>query len=320
MATNTVETATGPRPADSLGFVLPHEHLLWADAGWQHDTVPRHDEAWMLEAMVGMLSEAASTGVTTVVDPAPAEMGRNVDLMAAASERTGVAVVFATGLYCRWPTPYFAHRSAAELADYFRHELTTGTGRRGAKAAFVKVAVEDQEFTAHEAAVLEAAAAVHAELDCPILVHCQPGTAQAALRRLTENLGVDGTAVVIGHAESMPDVADQLKIAETYGCYLGFDRFGLETFGVRDEARLRLVIALCKAGYADRLHLSHDYAGANLGRGETVLTQRRESMPTWRVGHLGSAILPRLRGMGVTEEQVKLMTRTAPARWLARRP
>lgn len=313
-----VETATGAVPADGLGFVLPHEHLVWAEAGWQADAVPVPAREDVVAAAAAVLERAAASGVATVVDPTPPEMGRDVALMAEASRRTGVRVVFGTGLYCRWPTPYFAHRTAGELADFFCTELTAGVGADRARPAFVKLAVESGAPTPHEAAALEAGARAHRDLDVPLLVHCQPGAALPVLRRLVGDLGVDGGAVVIGHAETDTDLGRLLEVVEGFGAYVGIDRCGTSAFGLDDDLRLELVAALCALGHAGRVHLAHDTATMPYGRGGDVLAGRLAEMPEWRIDHVGTRFLPRLRAAGVGEDDVRRMTVEAPARWLSR--
>lgn len=318
LSARSIETATGSVPADALGFVLPHEHLIWGDAGWQFDTVePMPDEA-VVESITEVLAATAATGVQTIIDPTPPEMGRDVAIMAEVSRRTALNVVFATGVYCRWSTPYFAHRSPEELADFFATELTDGVGPHAAKPAFIKLAIDSADFTDYERNALVAAARVHRELDTPVLVHCQPGVGLDVLHLLVEDQGVDGRAVVVGHAEGVADLAHHLAIVERYGASVGFDRFGLSTFGVQDNIRVGLIVALAALGHADRIHLSHDYACINRGRTAEMLTERRASMPDWHPTWVPSAIVPRLRDAGVTERNLRLMTETGPARWLAR--
>ena len=265
-----------------------------------------------------MLERAAASGVATVVDPTPPEMGRDVDLMAEASRRTGVRVVFGTGLYCRWPTPYFSHRTAGELAEFFCTELTEGVGADRARPAFVKLAIESAAFTPHEAAALEAGAAAHRDLDVPLLVHCQPGAAIPVLRRLVGELGVDGGAVVVGHAETETDLAVHREIVEGFGAVVGVDRCGTTAFGLDDDRRIELVSQLCTLGHADRVHLAHDTATMPYGRGGPMLAGRLAEMPEWRVDHVGTRFLPRLRAAGIGEADLRRMTVEAPARWLSR--
>lgn len=315
----TIHTATGPVPADSLGFVLPHEHLIWADAGWHLDTFEKTSDQEVLDTVTEVLAATAASGVGTIMDPTPAEMGRDVEVMRQASERTGVNIVFATGVYSRWSTPYFAHRSPEELADYFGTELVAGVGPHAAKPAFIKLAVDAAEFTDYERHALLAAAQVHHQLDTPILVHCQPWVGSNVLRFLVDEHGVDGSAIVVGHAEGVADLGHHLEIIERYGASVGFDRFGLSTFGVRDEIRKGLVVALCALGHSERIHLAHDYAFVNLGRGASLVAERRASMPAWHPTLVASTIVPALLDIGVTKQNIESMTETGPARWLARR-
>ncbi|MGM7698975.1 phosphotriesterase family protein [Microbacterium sp. A84] len=315
----TVQTATGSVPAGSLGFILPHEHLLWADTGWQYDTFSYSTAEERLETIVGDLRALAAVGVKTIVDPTPAEMGRDVSLMAEVSARSGVNVVFATGLYCRRPTAYFSQRTSAELADFFGTELTHGVGPGAARPGIIKLAIESTDFTYHERACMIAAASVHRQLDVPILVHCQPWVGPDVLRLLVDEHGVDGSAIVIGHAEGVFDLSHHVQVVEEYGASLGFDRYGLTALGVRDSIRTAQVVALCAMGYAGRIQLAHDYAFATVGHGAERLAERRAEETAWKPTRVPLEVVPELSAAGVSTADINLMTRVGPARWLARR-
>jgi phosphotriesterase-related protein len=312
-----VESVCGQVPLDSLGFTLPHEHLQWGEVGCELDTVGLLTADEKLASMVMLLSGAKSAGVQTIIDPTTAEMGRDFALMAAASRETGVTVVGATGVYCRRPTPYFVARSAEELAELFMTELTEGVRPTAAKPAFIKLAINAGSFSEHEINALHAAGIVHAQLRTPIMVHTEPGAGLPVLQCLVEEHGVDGRAVVIAHAEGVFDLGYHLQIVERYGAYLGFDRFGMALNHVRDELRLGLVTALCALGHARHVHLAHDIAGSWIGRGGALLAQRKADMPYWRIEHVPTRIVGRLRELGVREQDIRVMTHASPAAWLA---
>jgi phosphotriesterase-related protein len=312
-----VESVVGPVPLDSLGFTLPHEHLQWGEVGCELDTVGQLSANEKLASMVALLSAAKAAGVHTVIDPTTAEMGRDFALMAAASQDTGVTVIGATGVYCRRPTPYFVERSAEELADLFATELIEGVRPTAARPAFIKLAINDESFSEHESRALDAAGIVYARLGMPVMVHTQPWVGLPVLRRLVDEHGVDGGAVVIAHAEGVFDLSYHLEIVERYGAYLGFDRFGMTLTDVRDELRLGLVTALCALGHASHVHLAHDLAGSWIGRGGALLAQRKSDMPHWRIDHVPTRIVGRLREFGVRDQDIHVMTHESPAAWLA---
>lgn len=312
-----IESVCGPVRQDSLGFTLPHEHLQWGEIGCELDSVGQLSRSEKLVSMVALLTAAKQAGVRTVVDPTTPEMGRDFELMAEASRAVGITVIGACGVYCRRATPYFAALSVEELADIFMTELTEGVRPTGAKPGFIKLAINDANFSTHESRALRAAALAHSQLGTPIMVHTEPWVALPVLQRLVDDHGVDGRAVVIAHAEGVFDLSYHLRIIQNYGAYLGFDRFGMTLTDVRDELRLGLVTALCALGHARHLHLAHDAPGSWIGRGGALLAQRKADMPDWRIEHVPTRIVSRLRDLGVREQDINTMTHESPARWLA---
>jgi phosphotriesterase-related protein len=304
-------------PLDSLGFTLPHEHLQWGEAGCELDVVGQLSAKQKLASMTALLSAAKAAGVQTVIDPTTPEMGRDFALMAVASRAVGVTVIGACGVYCRQPTPYFAARSAEELADLFITELTEGVRPAAAKPGFIKLAVSGETFTGYQRRALRAAGMAHARLRAPIMVHTEPGAGLPVLRCLVDEHGVDGRAIVIAHAESVSDLSYHLEIVQRYGAFLGFDRFGMTFNNVRDELRLGLVTALSALGHARQVHLAHDLAGHWIGRGSQLLAQRQAAMPEWRIDHVPTRVVRRLGELGVPERDIRAMTHESAAAWLA---
>jgi phosphotriesterase-related protein len=125
---------------------------------------------------------------------------------------------------------------------------------------------------------------------------------------LLEDAGVDPGRVVIGHADSYPDLAHYERILER-GASIEFDFLGMrftpqERLG---EARLiTLTLELLSRGHADRILLSQDVCHNSQlhhyeGNGYTYLQE---------------VFLARLREAGVAEAEIRRMTVENPRRIL----
>ena len=100
MANETVQTVTGAVSVDDLGVTLMHEHLLIGYPGWEANTLepgPSRDE--IIAVAVDKIASMQAVGVRSMLDPCPNDLGRDVELAAEVSSRTGFNIICATGLY-----------------------------------------------------------------------------------------------------------------------------------------------------------------------------------------------------------------------------
>ena len=131
-----VNTVLGPISTDELGLTLIHEHLTLAYPGWECDAlaVPYDREA-IAKTCVEALEEAKAYGVNTMVDASPNDLYRDVELDRMVSERAGINIICATGLYTEYmgKPAYFKFRSqvfdiTTEIYETFMREITQGIG------------------------------------------------------------------------------------------------------------------------------------------------------------------------------------------------
>src|SRR5262249_58135069 len=106
------------------------------------------------------------------------DLGRDVELMAAVAQQSGVRIVCATGLYKEdYGAPaYFKFRSqfgdaVKEMTDLFVGELTEGIGSTGIRAGVIKVGTSAHKITPYEELVLLAAAAAPVDNGAPLTTH-----------------------------------------------------------------------------------------------------------------------------------------------------
>ncbi len=316
----SVQTVLGPVPVDQLGLTLMHEHLLIGWPGWQYDVAaPRKSQSEIAKICTDRMLELKAYGVQTLVDPCPMDLGRDVELMARVSQDTGVHIICATGLYKedQGTPPYFKFRAqfadaTHEIRDAFVRELTEGVGDTGIKPGLIKAATGAHQVTPYEEMVLRAAAQASCATGVPILTHTDEGTMGREQLDIFAAEGVELRHVVIGHSCGSSDLRYHTDLLDR-GCFLGFDRFGLELLQP-DRLRLAALIGLIGVGFAKQLMLSHDSVWCWLGRPlpvpETVL-------PHWRPTYIFTDILPRLREAGVSDAKIETMLVANPRRFFS---
>jgi phosphotriesterase-related protein len=318
-----VETVTGRIRPDDLGTTLVHEHLLIGYPGWFMDALaPRFRRADALARGVDRMQELRSLGVSTLVDPCPMDLGRDVEFMADVAEQSGMRIVCATGAYKENEGLHYTFGAlpVEDIEAIYVRELTEGIGESGIRAGLVKVATGAPSISEYEKKLLVAGGRAAARVGCPVLTHTDHaslGLEQIAV--LTEQ-GVPAHRILVGHSDGRDDHAYHRSLADR-GAYVGFDRFGLEAL-ISDDRRVDSVCRMIEAGYARSVCLSHDsVCAAWLGRpvfgGRVVVTPEAlaAAQPSWEATHLFKRIVPRLRERGVTDAHIHTMLADNPARY-----
>src|SRR6266851_846383 len=313
----SINTVTGTVNSDKLGTTLMHEHLLVGWAGWELDCkAPRFDRKTALKQAVERLKELKDLGLGTFVDPCPNDIGRDIVFMADVANASGVNVIAATGLYKEdlGNTAYFRQRSVAEIADVYVTEITEGVGETGIKAGIIKCATGKDHITEYAQKCLRASARASKKTGTPITTHTEEGTMGREQLDIFKEEGVDLAHVIIGHSCGASDLKYHTDMLDR-GCYLGFDRFGLD-FVHPDRLRLAALIGLLGIGFEKQIVLSHDSVACWKGKGLPEMDAKtRELIKNWNPTHIFKNIIPALKKAGVGDQKINSMMVDNPRRF-----
>ena len=316
---NQVMTATGPvHPAD-LGRVLVHEHVIISLPGEELDPGYAPDRAEIEATAVDKLQELRDHGVGAIVDPCPIEMGRDPELYAKVSQRSGVKIVFATGFYMEaMGIPhYWRVRDVEEITDLYLHELSQGIGDTGFRPGVIKAATS-MEVTDAERKVLTAAARAQKGADVAIITHTEHSRHGEVQQAIFEENGADLSRVMIGHQDEQENAEPIKRLAEK-GTFVGIDRVGLDSLA-SDDHRADMAADILRSGLRSHLCLSQD----------CVCTLKAPKFPFNAKGsvrdflanskplsHVLTKFADKLRERGVTDDDIDVIFRDNPRRLLA---
>jgi len=304
-----VSTVLGPLDTAALGFTLMHEHIVTQSPGIRQNWPDVFDRDLAIKLGIERLSEAKRAGVDTLVDLTTVDLGRDIPLIAEIVRAVNIQVVVATGVWRMIPR-YFHLREPDTAADLFVRDITQGIQGTEIKAGIIKCATDDTGLTEPVEKALRASARAHRRTGVPISTHTdaikQVGLDQ---QRIFAEEGVDLSRVVIGHSGDTEDM-DYLKKVADRGSYLGMDRFGLDNYLPTDR-RIKVIAALCRAGYADRMVISHDASCHSDSREPDYAAKK---FPNWRYTHIPRDVIPALREAGVSQAQIDQMTQVNPRR------
>ena len=321
-----IQTVTGTTTPEKLGKTLMHEHLYIGYPGAEVDWVnPGPSRRERVERCVDRIEEMKALGITAMLDPCPADLGRDVEFMAKVAQRTRFTIICATGLYKEdeGANAYWKFRAnfgdiSAALGELFARELTDGIGSTGVKAGIIKVGTGHQTLTKYEQQVFAGAARAAVETGAPITTHTDQGRFGDDQQAYLTERGVPAHRIVIGHSCGTSDHDYHLRIAKR-GSYLGFDRFGLDMLQPDDE-RVAALLRLVRAGHGKQLVVSHDTVWC--WRGEPIPSREILSQmeKVWNPTHFLTRIVPKLRNGGATDAQIEALLVDNPRRFFAGEP
>lgn len=310
----TIPTATGPIPAEQLGFTLSHEHVTVVYGAGLRENFPfLFDWEATREKATRHLKEAKAGGVDSIIDLSTIDLGRDVELFARVSRDSGVNIVVATGIWRDIPR-LFWDADPDFIASVFVHEIEHGIGETGIKPGVIKVANDMEGVTPAAERVLRGAARACKATGTPISTHhwaqLEVGRRQV---EVFQEEGVPMHLVCIGHSADSSDVG-YLEDLLAAGCYLSMDRYPGREGRPGWEERNATVKTLVERGHAPKLMLGHDYGVRPIIHGITY-DPDPDTHPT-RYLFLTNTAIPALRADGVTDEQIHQMTVEAPRRFL----
>jgi len=320
---NEIATVTGHTVPEQLGRTLMHEHLVIGYPGWEADSLrPGDTQEEMFSRCVDRIEEIKALGISSLLDPCPNDLGRDVEFMAKVAQKTDFQIICATGLYkeAEGGTAYWKFRSSfappvEAMAELFIRELQEGIGETGIRAGIIKVGTGHGTLTDYERWVFEAAALAAVETGAPITTHTDHGRFGDDQQTFLVERGVPAHRIIIGHSCGTTDYDYHAGIAGR-GSYLGFDRFGIEALQP-DMERVKALMRLMETGFGKQLVVSHDsvwcWRGAPIPSKE-ILAKMEES---WNPTHFLTRIVPMLREQGATDVQIEALLVENPRRFFA---
>jgi phosphotriesterase-related protein len=313
-----IPTAGGAIDTGALGRTLMHEHVFVLTTEVQQNYPDEWDEQTRVTDAIEKLTALKAAGIDTIVDPTVIGLGRYVPRIMAVAEQVDLNIVLATGVYTYDDVPNFFRIRGPAIAEglpepmvaMFVRDLTEGIAGTGARAAFLKCAIDVPGLTPGVERVLRAVAQAHRETGAPVMVHTAPHHRSGLdVHRVLESEGVDPRHVLLAHSGDSSD-ADHLSDLAERGYLLGMDRFGIDVIAPLEE-RVAIVAELAARGYAERMVLAHD-AACYIDWFDPALLA---GWTNWHYLHITNDVLPALREHGVTDAQIDTMLVDNPRRW-----
>jgi phosphotriesterase-related protein len=327
-----VERYTGARLPDELGELRIDNLAFLRDSGAAASK--ECSTAGDVDFTVAELNFFKEVGGTAICDASPIGLRGDVRDLRAASERSGVHVVFATGLYTVDTRPAgFEQRDEDDLVEFFTREVTEGVEDTGIRPGFLKCALSATEPTAPlydtEVATLRALGRVSAATGLSLHVHTAFPMSDAQVLQGVEialGAGVEPRRLVMIHMDSFLRPWDALaayvsdmdtarnvttalqRAILDQGVNIGFDSWSATTAILPDDYdRMKGLVDLLRGGYGDRIVLGHD----------TFTKAHSKTYGYYGFTRFPQFIPPMLAQLGFSDDVYRRLVVDNPARILA---
>ncbi len=301
-----LHTTLGPKRADELGAILPHEHIFVDLRTPDQPGYAEAEAADVVRLMAPEVEAAKARGITAIVECSTGGVGRRADFDLAVSLATGMPIVVPTGNYREpWVSEWVKGATEAELEAFMYREMSEGTDGTPVLAAWIKLSAGDDGITVLEERILRAAARAAKRTGAVIGSHTIKGRVVLQQLDIVEAEGYRADRFISIHTQAEPDFGLNLAVAER-GAWIEYDNIGW----VDDAPLADRIARVLEAGRASQLLLSHDagwYDPAKPGGGTPK-----------PFTHLSDVMLPLLRERGVTDETIRRLTVTNPFEAYAR--
>jgi len=301
-------TTLGPKRADELGLILPHEHVFVDLRTWDQPGYAQAETTDVVALMAPEIARARAAGVTALIECSTVGVGRRPDILKAVSEATSFPLVVPTGVYREpWIPDWIQAATEAELRDWMASELSDEIRPDGVKAGWIKLSAGDDGLTECETKVLRAAAAAGLTTNAIIGSHTIRGRVVRDQLKIIEGVGYSSERFIWIHTQAEPDFDLHLEIARR-GAWIEYDAIGSDQLS--DDFFIERIQRVLEAGLGDRLLLSHDR-----GWYDPALPGGGTPKP---FTYLSATFLPKLRQAGVDERTLHQLTQSNPFRAFAR--
>lgn len=303
----TVETVSGPVPAQGLGVVDAHNHLWIDHVGAVTPDAPVLDDFSAISAEVREFAEA---GGKTIIDCQPGGTGRDGRMLQRLSQVTQVNIVASTGFHLQRyynETDRFFHTDAGSAQQHFLGELNEGLVEALAvghqvRAGLIKIACE-QSLDQSPRGLIGAAVAAAVESGTAVQVHTEKGADAARIVAFILGKGLSADQLILCHMDKRPDLKLHIELCAE-GIALEYDTFYRPNYLPKEHV-WPLMDAMITAGLQDSIILATDMAQSSLwrhlGEGPGLVGLLTRIIPHMEERGYPPAVIRRLTGENIAE-------------------
>ncbi|WP_425236390.1 phosphotriesterase family protein [Ulvibacterium sp.] len=313
-----IMTVTGKVDLENLGSILPHEHVTTDFLGAEIAPQPRYSRDVAITAILPHLKNLKKIGYSLFFECTPNYIGRDVKLLKALSELSGLKIVTNTGYYAavnKKFLPKHAYTESSEtLAERWEKEWQEGIEGTGIRPGFIKLGVGKGPLDAIEEKLLNAAILLHKKSGLQMAMHTGDGEAALSEYQIIMKAGVDAENMIWVHAQNGKD-EERLALAKK-GVWISLDGVSSEKI----DSYINMIRILKENQLLSRLLISHDNGWSVEDENGTINLipfDRGKNVPYQTIHEV---LLPRLQKLGFTKVEIDLITTENPIKAYSLKP
>jgi phosphotriesterase-related protein len=264
-----VRTVLGDIAPSELGITYSHEHIAIAGSRMTEMSPDfRLDDP---ARAVEELAPAQALGLRSIIDAMPCDAGRDAELLADISRRSGVHVVAPTGAHAEkhYPERHWTLRLPVdEIAGLFAADIDVGIDafdygspivkRTPYRAGVIKVAGSSADgLTDRDQRIFEAVGIASRVTGCPVLTHCEAGKGGVEQVAFLTEHGARAEHIALSHVDKVVDRGYQRELWAT-GAFVEYD--GGFRWGDKPNGTLQLLEWAAEDGRLGQVVLGLDAA------------------------------------------------------------
>jgi len=254
-----IVTVTGEIPVSRMGVTLPNEHVLVDPVSIDSVGLYHYDRDSVIAKVLPYFEELKPFKVATFVDGTPEFMGRDPQLLAELSRRTGINILTNTGWIASDDEKHLPKEikdmSAEEIAAVWINEAKNGIGNTGIKPGFIKIGLNKVILSETDKKLVAAACLTHLETGLTIMSFTGPADAANEQIKILKKYGVDPSAFIWSHAMEEA-VSKKILAISLMGAWILLD--GIQSEMMPQIEIEKLLINLKSTRQLNRILLSHD--------------------------------------------------------------
>jgi len=306
-----IMTVDGPIDPDEMGLTMEHEHVLVDFIGAEKVSQPQYLLQQAADSLLPDFLLLPSFGIKTLIECTPNYIGRDVRLLRAISEKTGVNIITNTGYYAAANKKFLpAHayiESAEQLAKRWINEWENGIDGTTIKPGFIKLGVGKSNLDSTEQKIVRAGALTHLATGLKIAIHTGSAAAANDEIDIITKEGVRSDALIVVHAQNCSS-KEQIELIRR-GAWVSLD--GIKETKSSMSRYTSYLVILKENGLLGNVLISQDAFWSVIQEDNGSIGFKRNGSPysaTFEV------LIPNLMKSGFTESDINQLLVINPAK------